>query len=208
MKTLFSGFLFGLILTFSFGPGFWSLLQVSLTRGFKNGMYFLTGFILSDFLLIAISLLTVTTIKISFTKSIYWGIIASIVFITFGIVTFLKNKALKDKTSISETFPRENFINSLLKGFIFNISNPYNFIFWLGIVGMSIGLYGIYSEGFFIFIITLILTTFSFDTLKCYFASKLQNLLKIRYIKVINIVTGLIMIFSGLFILFKSIPVF
>jgi|DewCreStandDraft_4_1066084.scaffolds.fasta_scaffold42689_2 threonine/homoserine/homoserine lactone efflux protein len=205
MKIVVSGFMLGLMLAFSFGPGFWALIQISLTKSFKNGLFFLLGFLISDLTLILLATFSITSLKFSFKHSLFWGIIAAIVLVSFGIVTLIKKNAVVQKNILTESDINKGLSKNILKGFLFNMSNPYNFIFWLGIVGMSNSLYGINTRNFFTFIASVIITTISFDTIKCYFASKLQKILKAKYLITINFVVGIVMICSGVFIFVKTV---
>lgn len=203
MKIIISGVLLGLTIAFSFGPGFWALLEVTANKGFKKGLLFLSGFFLSDLLFIFIALFSLKAIMNGLTQSFYFGLISSIAMITFGIFTIFKkqNKTIaNNRKNIPFKLKKTGLI---LKGFIFNTSNPFNLVFWIGIITISTSAYGLKTSDFYVFIISIILTSVSSDVIKCFFASRLQNIINAFLLNIISKITGLVMIGSGIYIFFK-----
>jgi threonine/homoserine/homoserine lactone efflux protein len=203
MKIIISGVFLGLTLAFSFGPGFWALLQISIKKGFKKGLLFLIGFFLSDFLFMIIALLSIKSIMNGLTKSYIFGLISSIIMVCFGLFSLYKTK----ETSI--TFKSKDLplhvkkIGLIFKGFVFNTSNPFNLVFWIGIISLSGSAYGLKTLDFYVFIICVFATSALLDIFKCYFASLLQNIINVYFLNIISKITGIIMIGSGFFIFWK-----
>ncbi len=204
MKVIISGFLFGLTLAFSFGPGFWALMQITINQGFKRGMLFLTGFFLSDFTFMLIALFSVKSLSGNVRNSIWLGLIASIVLIGFGVISLIKRKKTRTVVDNKKDIPIYlKHIGYILRGYIFNTSNPFNLLFWVGVVSISSGAYGIKSIDSYIFIGAIFSTSLFFDMLKCFFASRLQKILKENFLFLINKLVGIVMICSGCFIFWK-----
>ncbi len=203
MKVILSGFLFGLTIAFSFGPGFWALLQETINKGFGRGMLFLTGFFLSDFTFMLIALFLAKSFASGLANSIWLGYIASIVLVSFGIITLLKKKDKTININKKELPLYIKHIGNVLRGYLFNSSNPFNLLFWLGIVTLSSSSYGLNTFNMYMFMTTIFITSFALDVLKCFFASRLQKILNEKFLFLINKLVGVVMICSGFFIFWK-----
>ncbi len=203
MKIILSGFLFGLTIAFSFGPGFWAMIQTTINKGLKSGILFLSGFFLSDITFMLIALFSVKSFTEELVNSIWLGIIASIILMVFGIFSIIKKKEIK-KVEVKKEIPLYlKHIGNILRGYIFNTSNPFNLLFWLGVITMSSRTYGLKSADSYIFIASILTTTIFFDVIKCFFASKLQYILNEKILFLINKFVGVIMIFCSCFIFWK-----
>ena len=54
MEIVFNGFKLGIVLSFLIGPVFFTIIQTSIERGFRNGVFVAMGVSLSDILYVAI----------------------------------------------------------------------------------------------------------------------------------------------------------
>jgi len=203
MKVIISGLLFGLTIAFSFGPGFWALLQITINKGFKTSLFFLTGFFLSDITFMFIALFSVKTFAEKLVNSTLLSLIASLVMISFGIFSLLKKKN-EDITKIKKEIPLHiKNIGVIFSGFVYNTSNPFNLIFWIGVITLSSGTYGLNTLNSYLFIISIFITSFTCDIIKCFFASRLQKIIKEHLLFLINKLVGIVMICCGFFIFWK-----
>ena len=79
-----------LALIMGFGPSFFTLIQTSISRGFKSAMFLDLGIILNDIFIVALMMMTNVQFNINDRENvIYGGIAAGIILIIFGIYTFL-----------------------------------------------------------------------------------------------------------------------
>jgi threonine/homoserine/homoserine lactone efflux protein len=87
----------------------------------------------------------------------------------------------------------------ILKGFIINGFSPTVLFFWVGTISLVSLDFG-YSHGndFYIFFGAVLATVFLTDVLKAFLSDRLRNLITPRFIKITNIVLGLVLIVFGI----------
>ena len=92
LEALYEGILLGLVLAFSFGPGFFALINTGILHGFKSGAALAIGIFLSDFfLVIAIFVLLYfggQGVLSSPKNQAFIGVIGGIVLIIYGTFNF------------------------------------------------------------------------------------------------------------------------
>lgn len=108
---ILKGVLMGLTLAlvFGFGPGFFSLIQTSINRGFKSALLLDLGIVLNDVMIVALMLMSSIQVHLNNDKRmVYAGISAGIILIIFGIllitchqVILLRDLNLLTKVSMS-----------------------------------------------------------------------------------------------------------
>jgi len=192
----------GFPIALSVSPGFMALFQTSIVRGVKAGMVLVTGFLISDLILISISYLGLSHLTVK-GHSLILGIIAGFILIISGAISIFRKPStpLNNEKSTPDIHGRLSVI--LLRGFLVNIANPFVLIFWLGVMGFAASNYGMHSYGFFVFFLGLTSTSFSSDLLKCYLSGYFKKILTIRTIAILNKVMGGIFIAIGIFIICK-----
>ena len=91
-----------LALVMGFGPSFFTLIQTSISNGFKSAMFLDLGVILNDVFIVTLMMMTNVQFNIKDEGSlIYAGISAGIILMIFGIYTYTLSP--KKVISISET---------------------------------------------------------------------------------------------------------
>ena len=79
-----------LALIMGFGPAFFTLIQTSISRGFKAAMFLDLGIVINDIMVVALMMMTNVHFNINNKENIiYGGVAAGIILIIFGIYTFL-----------------------------------------------------------------------------------------------------------------------
>ncbi|MGM0567227.1 MAG: LysE family translocator, partial [Bacteroidota bacterium] len=170
LQILLEGFGLGLVVSFSFGPAFWAVLQTGIDRGFKWGVLLSLGIILSDVAFILISYIGAASL-FSESNKVYIGIIGGVILIIFGIFTYTKKPEILRRRSPKYKTPKDPRPHSLLfKGFFLNLANPFIFFFWLAAMGFITARTD--ETNFHQYVITFfgvaLLTIFASDLLKCY----------------------------------------
>ncbi len=204
IKLLIEGIVLGFTLAFMIGPAFFSLIQTSISRGFKSGTQMAIGISLSDTIMvfcINLGIIQVVTIP-SF--QVLFGIIGGAILIIFGLFTYLK----KEISHVSHEIEIENRFTRLatyvFKGLFLNFLNPFVWFFWVTVaVGMSSNLQT--KENMLVFYISTLVTLLSTDILKCFIANKIKRLLSARLIFMINKVVGLLLLGFGLVLIIRVI---
>jgi threonine/homoserine/homoserine lactone efflux protein len=200
-----SGVVLGLTMAIMLGPALFSLLQTSIHKGFRTGMFLAVGIFISDVVLVALSYLGVSSIINEPGNEVVFGIVGGAVMIIFGFFTFRKKKPLKNDTEEDEpAIPiKRSPLKYMAKGFILNLANPFLLIFWMGWMAYVGNMYGSRSlETLFFFSGTLI-TVFSTDLLKCFIAGRLKKYLRPRIITIVNYILGVVLILLGIIMIIR-----
>jgi threonine/homoserine/homoserine lactone efflux protein len=202
MSAFQQGILMGFAITLSFGPGFIALFQTSILRGVKAGFILAVGILASDLVLIGISYLGLARL-FHYSNFLVLGIVAGIIFIAIGGVSFYRKPVDNLKLPEPLTDLRSSMPSLLTKGFFLNIVNPFSLIFWFGIMGFAANRYEIKSDKFFMFFTGLLATAFISDLLKCYLSGALRNLANFTAILYLNKLIGLVFVIIGFIIIYK-----
>lgn len=193
-----------LLLTFSFGPAFFALLNTSIKHGPREGSLLATGVILSD---LFVCLLVITLINLGATNFIqdeknqrFMGILAGLVLVVFGSFYFKKPVTGTNET-IEIQSPTAWVL--LLKGFFLNLLNPTVWLLWLGnVTAVSKTLEYSTIKMFIYFGITLGLTL-SVEISKAYLASKIKKYLTDKLMHTINLATGVLLVIFGIVLVYN-----
>ena len=178
LQDILSAIPLGFFLSFMIGPVFFVLLETSVVKGFRAALFFDLGVILADIVFITIAFFSsyrlIQTIKDDPALFIFGGL----VMLTYGIISFVKNKK-ESKKSIDEIDPKElaktNYLTLFIKGFFLNFINIGVLGFWLAIL-ITIGpQLELKAPRMITFFSTLILMYFITDIFKILLAKQLRN---------------------------------
>ena len=205
-----------LALIMGFGPSFFTLIQTSISRGFKAAMFLDLGIILNDIMVVALMMMTNVQFNIADKENIiYAGISAGIILIIFGIYTFLLSpeKIIHISENNTQKIDKmnEKFIDKpkwyvfISKGFIINIFNPFVWIFWITCVATASSNFGGNKYSMIIFFIGVFATVLFFDILKAAGAYSLKRFFTEKMMKILNQIIGIILMIFGLFIAVRVI---
>jgi len=205
IEGLFSGILLGLTMAIMLGPALFSLLQTSIHRGFRSGMFLAIGIMISDFVLVALSYLGVSAIFTKSGNNMVFGIIGGAIMILFGIFTFRKkapkNTELKDLEGLAAQTRKP--WKYMAKGFILNFANPFLIIFWMGWMAYAGNNWGHKSLQTLFFFGGTLTTIFATDLLKCFIAGRIKKYLRPRLIMIVNYILGAILIILGIYMILR-----
>lgn len=204
MNPFLEGAIIGLTLAVLLGPAMFSLIQTSVHYGFRSGAMLALGIFLSDLALVFLSFMGAIQILSNDNSRFIFGFISGMVLISYGIVALTK----KTKTTENGDLIIENETNRykyIFKGFFLNITNPFVWIFWMG---LTVGVTSNYGEEtgqatmfFFGTLLTIILT----DLLKVYVAKSIKGLLNPANIRRLNQVVGLLLIVFGVVLIIRTV---
>ncbi len=223
------GVALGLALAFSFGPGFFALINTGIKNGFKPAAFLAFGIFLSDLLLVILTFILLSLGASSFISDeknqLFIGIIGGIVLIVYGSFNFY-NKPPKtdaeasDNTNVNhlnidtdihtqaekvliKKIPQNNSSPFWMgvKGFFLNLFNPFVWLLWLAAaMGNN---FGFSTAKVVVFFSCCLGTVLTFDLLKAFLANKIKHFLTERLMKIINYISGIILIIFGLYIITK-----
>lgn len=192
---ILQGLITGILLTLSFGAGFFALVQTSITKGFKKGIMIALGAIISDLLFIGFALFATSFVNEElprYQETIRW--IALITFLVLGTRTLLKSSKIVSGTEQGNR-PLYYYVT---KGFLLNIVNPLVLLTWIGI---SIYLQSALSYSLsqlVIFFASAMVSTFASQAGICLFSHKIKRYLSEQFLHRMNIGIGILFIAIGL----------
>jgi len=203
---LIKGILLGITVAFLIGPVFFTIIQTSIYRGFRSGIFLSLGVLLSDLSLIVLSYIGVLGLLGKESNQLLIGIIGGILLIIFGMITLTRKPSLKEKDTkglfnINSPGP----LTYILKGYFMNIMNPFLLIFWISVMSVFSANKDIEKINILIFFIGTLSTTFATDVIKCYIAKKIKKFITEVTLLWINRCVGIILIGFGLILIIKVI---
>lgn len=193
-----------LLLSFSFGPAFFALINTGIKHGYKTGSLLATGIVLSDFLL---CLLVILLVDLGASHLIhdeknqrFMGLLAGLVLVVFGALYFRKPVAKKD---VSIVISKPSAGTMILKGFLLNSLNPAVWLLWLGnVTAVSKSLNYSVIKMILYFGITLSLVLLV-ELAKVSAAGKLKKILTEKTMHNVNLVTGILLMIFGLVLIYN-----
>ncbi|MBP5341687.1 MAG: LysE family transporter [Bacteroidales bacterium] len=201
------GILCGLVLSlfFSFGPGFWGLIQNSIHYGFRKGVAFEAGVNFSDIVMVVLLLTlfnkdSITTVLRTPVASIIGGSVV----IIFGLFTILRRPTMSVENKgrlrvVIKKAPRSREL--VLYGFALNTANPSVWLYWAAMTAVVKAEVHFNDLEIFMFFISMLLAELAGGILKCRLASMLHNILSPKVLTVVNRIMGAILISLGIYLI-------
>lgn len=189
------------------GPVFFVLLETSVVKGFRAAVVFDLGVVVADIVFILIAFFSSYRLIQSIKDDPALFIFGGLVMLTYGIISFVKNKK-ESKKSLDEIDPKElaktNYFSLFIKGFFLNFINIGVLGFWLAIL-ITIGPQLELKESRMItFFSTLIVSYFITDIFKILLAKQLRNKLNPKNILLIKKFISIVLIICGVVLLSQA----
>ena len=193
----------GFFTAFIMGPVFWVLLETSITKGFKAAIAFDLGVILADVLFIGVCYLGSFQLLEDDQNKQGLFVLGGTILLLYGLFSWInRNKKSKEQPEIQES--KENYFGLAVKGFAINILNVGVFIFWGGVTIVSSPSSGKSFTSFVLFFSIVLLSYFVTDLFKISVANRFKSLLTGKGIVIVNSIVSLILIISGVVLIFKG----
>ena len=194
---------FGFILSFSFGPIFFILLETSITRGIKQAVFMDFGVIVSDLLFFSLAYFGASKIATEENQPALFllgGVILSVYAVISFINNAVKNKKIKKEKAVEET----KLFKYVVKGFLLNIINISYLVIWAGVIvwfGPKVEMSPVKIWTFFF---VSVATYLAVNVLKFLLSSRLKSKLTdfvLFYIRqglnILILIFGIVLIFKG-----------
>lgn len=199
MEPLFKGIISGITISFLIGPIFFALADITISKGWKCGLSYVFGVLLSDVIIIYL----VETILQQFTfDSIKTeiGLVGGILLIIFGVATFLAKTNIKslDITNV------KTLVGAFAKGVTINIFNPFVTVWWITMF-TTVSIHYVHFSEKFLFYFGILLMVFLFDLLKMRFAYYLKQRLTANNLSTVKKAVGVCLFSFGLIMIVKVI---
>jgi threonine/homoserine/homoserine lactone efflux protein len=197
MEPLFKGIISGITISFLIGPIFFALADITISKGWKCGLSYVFGVLLSDVIIIYL----VETILQQFTfDSIKTeiGLVGGILLIIFGVATFLAKTNIKslDVTNV------KTLVGAFAKGVTINIFNPFVTVWWITMF-TTVSIHYVHFSEKFLFYFGILLMVFLFDLLKMRFAYFLKQKLTANNLNKVKKFVGVCLFVFGLMMIVK-----
>ncbi len=203
MLPVVNGVFVGITLALIVGPALLVLLQTSIHRGFKSGLFIASGIFLSDVTVLALAYLGISQVLGHDPRENMWfGMIGGIILIIFGTVTFTRKVSIQSKEEAEKNGNRPKHpMVYVTKGYFLNIANPGVWFVWLTAMVTVSSSYQADWKAVTSFFAGTLLTVLATDTLKCFIAHRIKTLMTPRIVTVINRIVGLILVVFGAYLI-------
>ncbi|MDP4283077.1 MAG: LysE family transporter [Bacteroidota bacterium] len=201
IEAILKGLAMGLLLALSVGPVIFTIIKQSINNGREGGFSFVIGVWISDFLLVVLSnaFSEMVTRLLDFKMQI--GIVGSAFLIGMGVFyLFFKKVHIHPEDISLPPLKSSDHAKIVLQGFLLNTLNPAVMAFWLT-AATAIAVTHTTRDRIIIFATALVLNM-SADVIKVTLAGKLRKKLTIKNIRLINKISGLILLIFGAVLLF------
>ena len=116
----------GIILSFTIGPVFFTILEISVSKGFKAAVFFNIGVVFSEIVFFAIAYASTSSLLESIQENPSWKILGGVLLSFYAGITLLGMYQNKEEASQYRFDPKSespNIIKNMIKGFLLNIIN-------------------------------------------------------------------------------------
>lgn len=196
LEAILKGLAMGLLLALSVGPVIFTIIKQSINNGKAGGFSFVIGVWISDCLLIILSnaFSEMVTRLLDFKMQI--GIAGSTFLIAMGIFyLFFKKVHIHPEDISIPPLTGTDHARIVLHGFLLNTLNPAVMAFWLT-AATAIAVTHTIRDRIIIFTTALVFNMCA-DVVKVTLAGKLRKKLTIKNIRLINKISGLILLIFG-----------
>ncbi len=191
------GLFFGLIFVFSFGPGFFALIQTSVQKGYKKAIFLAIGISLSDIIYVSLALLGAASLLKDPTTRFWMGLVGTVVLFGYGIFTWFRKPTIQSEASLSEEETNLSAVKYLFKGFILNGLNPFIVVFWLSIIGLAATNYDFSTNEKYYFFSGVLSTILTSDIIKVLISYRLRQFVTEKRIALINKIVAAVVVAFG-----------
>lgn len=195
---------FGFILSFSFGPIFFILLETSITRGIKQAVFMDFGVIVSDLLFFSLAYFGASKIATEENQPALF-LLGGVILSVYSVVSFINNVAKKKKIKKAKAVEETRLLKYAVKGFLLNIINVSCLVIWAGVIvwfGPKVEMSPVKIWTFFI---VSVITYLAINVLKFLLSSRLKSKLTDKvlfYIRqglnILILIFGIVLVFKGL----------
>jgi len=195
---------FGFILSFSFGPIFFILLETSITRGIKQAIFMDFGVIVSDLLFFSLAYFGASKIATEENQPALF-LLGGVILTVYSVVSFINNVAKKKKIKKAKAVEETRLLKYTVKGFLLNIINVSYLVIWAGVIvwfGPKVEMSPVKIWTFFV---VSVVTYLAINLLKFLLSSRLKSKLTDKvlfYIRqglnILILIFGIVLIFKGL----------
>ncbi|TZF81535.1 LysE family translocator [Pedobacter sp. BS3] len=200
IESIISGIGLGIVLSFVTGPVFFALIKTSIEKGFHAGLSLAGGVLMSDIIYVSLSIYGSSFLAIERQYRTPIGLVGSIIMLSIGAYYLFK----KVKINYQKTTSKKHNTGYFFKGFLMCIFNPGMLLYWVTVTGgvMSISGGNLKPQQILPFFGCILITQFSMDSLKAYYANKLRYRIKENTLAWFNRIAGILIIIFAFRLMF------
>ena len=209
MSDFFPAIPIGILLSFTIGPVFFTVLETSISKGVKAAVFVNIGVVLSDVVFFVIAFFSTNSLLNSIKENTdSWYFLGGVLLVAYAGVSLIKiiqEKNNPENKEGAEIESSPNFFKMIVKGFLLNIINVVVLFYWVGIILYFGPQLEMDESKIYFFFLVIIATYFTIDLGKIYLAQQLKKKLTDLVIKTIKIVVNSFIVICGLFLIFKGL---
>ena len=133
MADYIDALVFGFVLSFSFGPIFFILLETSITRGIKQAVFMDFGVIASDLIFFSLAYFGASKIATEENQPALF-LLGGVILAVYSTISFANNAVKKNNLAKAEAVKETNPFKYIIKGFLLNIINVSYLVVWAGVI--------------------------------------------------------------------------
>ena len=199
--------LYGFLLAFAIGPVFFTLIETSITKGFKAGLFFDLGAMFADIVFILVAYFSTSKILDRIKDEPGVLIFGGAVLIAYGVISYIRTsksfiKIVREHYAVQV---KKNIWGLFLKGFLLNFVNFGVLAGWIATIILATALTSS-ENGVFLFLSTVLATFFLTDLVKISLAKRLKSKLTPRviyktkkWVSILIIIFGAALLVQGVF---------
>ncbi|MGJ8665338.1 MAG: LysE family translocator [Patiriisocius sp.] len=203
---LFAAF-YGFIMAFAVGPVFFTLIETSITKGFRAGITFDAGAIFADIIFICIAYFSTTKLLERVKNDPALLIFGGGILVAYGVISYIRTtkslyKIVREHHALEV---KKNLWSLFIKGFFLNFVNFGVLAGWVGMIILA-NANASTERGVILFITTVLVVFISIDILKVALAKKLKSKMTPRFtvktkkwVSILIVGFGVFMLLEGIF---------
>lgn len=196
IEAILKGLAMGLLLALSVGPVIFTIIKHSINNGKAGGFSFVVGVWISDFILIVLSNVFSELVTQLLDFKILIGTLGSAFLIGMGLFYIIWKKVhMHPESESMPPLKNSDHYKIALQGFLLNTLNPAVMAFWLT-AATAIAVTHTFRDRIIIFVTALGLNIAA-DIGKVSLAGKLRKKLTLKNIRLINKISGIILLIFG-----------
>ena len=166
----------GILLSFSFGPLFFILLETSISKGIKQAFFIDVGVVAADITFFSVAYFGASKLITEENQPALF-VLGGVLLSSYGVLSLFKTykkrkKQQKGKVKVIQT---PNLFSLAIKGYLLNIINVAVLFFWTGVLFVIGPKFEMETGKIWLFFLATVSTYIIVNLCKYYFASKLKT---------------------------------
>ncbi|MGB0788029.1 MAG: LysE family translocator [Marinirhabdus sp.] len=198
--------LYGFLLALAIGPVFFTLIETSITKGFRAGLFFDLGVIFADVVFIIIAYFSTSKLLEKLKDDPSLLIFGGVILIAYGVMGYLRTRKSYFKI-VREHYAvvvKQHLGSLFFKGFLLNFVNFGVLAGWIAVIIMANATTNS-ENGVIYFLVTVMCTFFCTDLLKIALAKKLRTKMTPRVIIKTKKWVSIFIVGFGVFLLLEGV---